>query len=139
MSPRCLFVFRSHNCQWRRGEGERHARGAPECQGCCRGLLSRDGTGYNIYLTLSEDGTYAAQWCGCLGEYGTASGTWAVADKRIVLKPVKEKDMMKGHLKRLDVLRYKGQWILVPSDDRNFYDEFGVTRHSCFQKQQKKK
>lgn len=97
-----------------------------------------DGTGYNIYLTLVANGTYTAKWRGCLGEYGTASGSWTVADKRIVFKPVKEKDMMKGHLKSLDVLRYKGQWIFVPSEDRDFYDKHGVSRYSCFQKQEKK-
>ena len=97
-----------------------------------------DGRGYNIYLNLLEKGSYTAQWRGCLGEYGTASGTWAVADKRIVLTPVKEKDNMKGHLKSLDVLRYKGQWILVPSDDRGFYNKYGVSRYSCFQKEEKR-
>ena len=97
-----------------------------------------DGTGYNIYLTLKENGKYTAEWHGCLGKYGEASGQWTLADKRVVFKPAKEKDMMKGHLKSLDVLRYKGQWIFVPSDDREFYDKYGVTRYACFQKQEKK-
>jgi hypothetical protein len=121
---------------------EQKEKGTPEAPPNAKAVAGNyyrgDGTGYNIYLTLLKNGTYTAQWRGCLGEYGTASGTWAVTEKRIVLKPVKEKDMMKGHLKVLDVLRYKGQWIFVPSDDRDFYDKYGVSRYSCFQKQEKK-
>ena len=97
-----------------------------------------DGIGYNIYLTLKENGEYTAEWHGCLGKYGEASGQWTLTDKRIVFRPAKEEDMMKGHLKSLDVLRYKGQWIFVPSDDHEFYDKYGVSRYSCFQKQEKK-
>src|SRR5262249_7592960 len=64
-----------------------------------------DGTGYNIYLTLDADGKYKAEWRGCLGKYGEASGQWTLKDKQITFKPSKEQDMMKGHLKSLDVLK----------------------------------
>jgi len=97
-----------------------------------------DGTGYNIYLTLKENGKYTAEWHGCLGKYGEASGQWTLAGKSITFKASKEKDMMKGHLKSLDVLKFRGQWIFVPSDDRQFYDKYGVSRYSCYQKTEKK-
>jgi len=45
---------------------------------------------------------------------------------------------MKGHLKTLDILKFKGAWVFVPADDRDFYGKWGVTRYSCFQKQEKK-
>ena len=45
---------------------------------------------------------------------------------------------MEGHLKTLDVLKYKDSWIFVPSDDRDFYDKNGVSRSSCFQKTEQK-
>ncbi len=93
-----------------------------------------NGTGYNIALDLRPDGSYDAQWRGCLGIYGTARGKWSIIDgDQIVLSPRKETDMMKGHLKRLDVSKYQGDVILIPTDDREFYDEHGPSRYSCFQ------
>ncbi len=98
-----------------------------------------DGTGYNLTLNLKDDGTYTAEWRGCLGKYGEASGAWKLADKRIELTPAEEKEMMKGHLRSLDILKYKGAWIFVNSAKRDFYDQYGVSRYSAFQKQEKKK
>lgn len=97
-----------------------------------------DGTGYNVTLILKENGVYSGEWHGCLGKYGEASGTWKVSDKQIVLTPKKEKDMMKGHLKTLDVMKHKGGWIFVRANDRDFYDKYGVSRYSCFQKRDTK-
>src|SRR5262245_49099409 len=62
-----------------------------------------DGLGYNVTLKLKENGSYSAEWHGCLGKYGDASGSWRLSDKRIVFTPKKETDMMKDHLKTLDV------------------------------------
>jgi hypothetical protein len=97
-----------------------------------------DGTGYNVTLTLKANGNYAGVWHGCLGTYGDASGSWKLSDKSIVLIPKKETGMMKEHLKTLDVLKYKEGWIFVRTDDRSFYDKYGVSRSSCFQKIEKK-
>jgi hypothetical protein len=93
-----------------------------------------DGTGYNINLDLRPDGSYDARWRGCLGVYGTARGQWSVDGERIVLSPKKETEMMTGHLKRLDLARHDGRLILLPSDDREFYDKHGASRYSCFQR-----
>lgn len=97
-----------------------------------------DGTGYNVTLTLKDDGTYSGEWHGCLGKYGEASGTWKLSEKQIVLTPTKEKEMMEGHLKTLDVMKYKAGWIFVRADDRDFYDKHGVSRYSCFKKKEQK-
>jgi hypothetical protein len=93
-----------------------------------------DGLGYNVTLTLKDNGTYSGEWHGCLGKYGDASGSWKLSDKRIILTPKKESGMMKGHLKTLDVLKYKNRWIFVQSLDRDFYDKHGVSDSSCFQR-----
>jgi hypothetical protein len=100
-----------------------------------------DGTGYNIYLTLKPNGGYSAEWHGCLGKYGDASGTWRLDGSRITLSPSSEADMMKGHLRTLDVMRFENDWIFLPTDkeDREFYDKCGVSRFSCFQKKGKLK
>jgi hypothetical protein len=63
-----------------------------------------DGLGYNIFLDLKSNGTYSSKWRGCEGLYGTAQGQWASNGKQILLKPSKETDMMKGHLRTLDVV-----------------------------------
>lgn len=93
-----------------------------------------DGTGYNIYLDLRPDGAYDAKWKGCLGVYGTARGHWTVEGELVLLSPTKETNKMKGHLKRLDLVKQEGHLILLPSDDRDFYDKHGASRYSCFQR-----
>lgn len=97
-----------------------------------------DGLGYNVTLTLKADGTYSGEWHGCLGKYGEASGIWKLSDKRVILTPKQEQDMMKGHLKTLDVMKDKGGWIFVRADHRDLYDKHGVSRFSCFQKSDQK-
>ena len=93
-----------------------------------------DGLGYNVSLDLRPDGSYDAKWRGCLGVYGTARGQWSHDGEQIVLSPKEETDMMTGHLRRLDVARHEGSVILLPSDDREFYDMHGASRYSCFQR-----
>ena len=90
-----------------------------------------DGTGYNIYLTLKPNGSYAAEWQGCLGKYGEASGKWNLNEKRITFHPSKEEGNLKGHLKSLDVQKFNGDWVLLPTD---FNEKRGVSRASCYQK-----
>jgi hypothetical protein len=94
-----------------------------------------DGTGYNIYLALNPDGTYEAEWRGCLGTYGEAAGDWKLEGTQIVFTPSKETDMMRSHLRGLDVLKFQGHWIFLSTEknDREFYDKWGVSTHSCFQ------
>ncbi len=78
-----------------------------------------DGTGYNVNLNLKPDGTYTGQWRGCLGVYGTAFGKWSIKGQQIVLKPAKETDMMKGHLRSLDIIREQKKIFLLPTADRS--------------------
>ena len=93
-----------------------------------------DGTGYNINLDLRGDGSYDAKWRGCLGVYGTARGKWTDDGEHISLSPTTETDMMKGHLRRLDMAKHEGRLILRPSDDGEFYEKHGASRYSCFQR-----
>jgi hypothetical protein len=119
-------------------------KGIPEAPPNAKAIVGSfyrgDGTGYNIYLTLKENGKYTAEWHGCLGKYGEASGKWKLAGQRISFSPSKEDGMMKDHLRSLDTCKFKGQWIFIPMDksDRKFYDKWGVSRYSCFQKAGKK-
>ena len=93
-----------------------------------------DGLGYNIDLDLRADGSYDAEWRGCLGVYGTASGSWSSDGVQVVLSPSNETDMMQGHLRQLDIEQHEGRSILLHSKDRGFYDRHGASPYSCFQR-----
>src|SRR5207245_9986756 len=84
------------------------------------------------YTTLFRSGSYLADWYGCLGRYGDASGSWKLSDKRIVLTPKKERDMMKGHLKTLDVLKHQGSWILVDRKSTRLNSSHGSISYAVF-------
>ncbi|MEO7300154.1 MAG: hypothetical protein ABI042_16440 [Verrucomicrobiota bacterium] len=113
----------------------------PDANAIAGNFYRGDGTGYNIYLTLMKDGKYTTEWHGCLGKYGEASGEWNLTDKQIIFSPAKEEGMMKKRrLISLETCKFKTQWIFVPTEksDREFYDKWGVSRYSCFQKTDKK-
>jgi hypothetical protein len=93
-----------------------------------------DGTGYNVSLLLKENGKYTAECHGCLGNYGTASGDWKFTDNRIVLIPVNETGIMKGHLKTLDALNRKGSWVLMPTIEREFFEKRAEPYNFFFEK-----
>jgi len=118
-------------------------KGLPEAPPNTKAVLGNyyrgDGTGYNVYLTLKRRGNYSAEGHGCLGKYGESSGKWTLDGKRIILVPTKEEGMLKAHLKQLDIIRFKGQWIFFRSEDKDFYDKHGVSRFSCFQKRDSEK
>jgi hypothetical protein len=135
----CLLIFAAGVVR-AADEKEKGTPEAPSSAKVIAGTYYRgDGLGYNISLTLSEDGKYTAEWHGCVGKYGEASGKWGLNDKQITLTPSKEEGMMKGHLQTLDVMKFRGDWILVPTakGEREFYDKWGVERSSCFQKREK--
>ena len=94
-----------------------------------------DGLGYNVTINFDDAGTYTASWHGCLGEYGTAKGTWAVAGKLITLKPIAETGMMKGHLRQLNIVRKKGGFVFVPDLKDDYYRKYGADDYSAFHKQ----
>jgi hypothetical protein len=99
---------------------------------CCH-----DGNAYRIVLTLNSNATYWAKGSSCLKNKGDAAGvgTWKLTDRRIVLTPSKEDGWMKKEPKVFDVLKFKGDWILVRADWPDHYSEHGVTDVSCFQRQ----
>lgn len=57
-----------------------------------------DGLGYNLHLELAQDGTYTCRWTGCLGQYGSAAGTWRGSLKEIVFRPDVQDGSLTGYL-----------------------------------------
>ena len=99
-----------------------------------------NGLSYNLALTLKAGGQYTAKWDSCLYKSGEASGTWKLSDKRIRFEPAIEGEMLRGRMEALDVLKFEGEWILVPVADgeQRFHDTLyeteGVTALSSFQR-----
>jgi hypothetical protein len=94
-----------------------------------------DGLGYNLTLTLESEGHYSCTWRGCLGVYGTATGTWAVATNILYLSPTTATSMLKKKpLPPLDILVFEGRYIFVDPSCRDFFLKYGPDRISCFQK-----
>lgn len=92
-----------------------------------------DGLGYNVTLSLKSKGRFDAVWMGCLGEYGNATGTWEIERGSVALKPTSETGQMVNHLRRVDIVSYRGKILLVPSGkDGDFFVEHGPSDHSCF-------
>jgi hypothetical protein len=92
-----------------------------------------DGTGYNVTLTLNRDSSYDAVWTGCLGTYGTARGTWHLDATKLTFTPTEEKDMMRNHLRTLDVLPDKRGFVLVPPKDGMYFKKWGSeSSYWCF-------
>lgn len=73
-----------------------------------------DGLGTNIYLELRLDGTYEARWHGCLGDYGTATGSWSLDSGSVHFEPLTESGMLAGYLKRARIRRALPHYKLVP-------------------------
>ena len=98
--------------------------------------LCHDSTVYRVTLTLNSNGSYWAWGSSCLQNKGDASGagTWKLVEGRVVLAPSKAEGWMKQEPKVFDVLRFKGDWILVRADWPDYYNEHGVTDVSCFQR-----
>jgi hypothetical protein len=95
-----------------------------------------DGTGYNIHLILKGNLTYSAEWTGCLGTYGKAHGKWALDKGVISFTPAEETDMMKGHLKSLEVIREAHDIVLVPPEERESYKTSLTTNTYCCYRRQ---
>ena len=76
-----------------------------------------DHLGYNVTLNLSTAGKYDARWDGCLGEYGTAEGSWRMSGTKLILTPAKETGLMMGHLTILKVRKKEGQFTFLSEED----------------------
>ncbi len=98
--------------------------------------LCHEGAAYYVTLTLNTNGTYWANGRSCLKNKGDAGGvgTWKLTGQTIALTPSKEDGWMTGEPKVFDVLKFKGDCILVRADWPDYYNEHGVTDVSCFQK-----
>jgi hypothetical protein len=98
-----------------------------------------DGLGRRVELTLQGDGTYEAVSEGCAGRLGSIRGRWSLTSTRLAFIHPEDTNSaqyaLKQTLANLEVQRFRGHWIFVPTggDYRQYYEQFGVDRFSCFQ------
>ena len=94
-----------------------------------------DRLGYNLTLNIDVGGEYSCMWRGCLGVYGTATGTWTIATNTLHLSPKMATHMLKDRpLPPLDVLVFQRQYIFVDPTLRGYFLKYGPDRVSVFQK-----
>ena len=81
-----------------------HVLAAPQSRDPLSGAwYTGDGLGVNITIHFRPDGSYSADWFGCMGRYGRAAGSWTLTASVVELTPTLEEDMLKGFLRRLEV------------------------------------
>ncbi|MCG6116960.1 MAG: hypothetical protein MEQ07_02035 [Aquimonas sp.] len=78
---------------------------------------SGDGLGYNVWVQLAADGSYSADWHGCLGVYGEASGQWQAEGDQVVFLPEQENELLVGHLRTVTTVQHDGRLGLVRPED----------------------
>src|SRR5438132_11036203 len=74
------------------------------------------GLAYNFHLRLEAGGQFTAKWHSCLYKSGEASGNWSLSDNRITFSPPIEGEMLQRPMESLTVLKFKGQWVLAPTE-----------------------
>jgi hypothetical protein len=96
-----------------------------------------DGLGYNLHLVLKTDGRFACTWRGCLGVYGSATGTWAIQAAGIKLSSqMREGKLKELALDRLRVISFSGHYLLLREEDRDWFKEHGPDRFLCFHREE---
>lgn len=76
-----------------------------------------DGLGTNISIQLADDGSYTAEWRGCLGNYGNSSGRWRAAGEKLLFDPAQEDGQMVDVLKNMRIVEYKGKAAFLAASD----------------------
>ena len=77
-----------------------------------------DGLGYNLHLTLEQDGGFDCQWAGCLGNYGSTSGTWSQNGDRIIVNAMESNGMFTDRpLGDMAIIQHDGESRLLRDKD----------------------
>ena len=78
---------------------------------------SGEGLFVSIHIRFHLDGRYEADWFGCVGPNGRASGRWVLADSVVELSPTYEEHQLKGYFRRLELIGTNQLYRLVPAMD----------------------
>ena len=78
---------------------------------------SGDGLGRMVWVNLEADGSYTAEWEGCLGVYGDSKGRWQVQGDQVVFSPSEESEIFAGYLRGATTLRHQGRLGFVRAEN----------------------
>lgn len=78
---------------------------------------SGDGLGRMVWVDLEPDGSYTAEWEGCLGVYGGSRGAWQAEGDQVVFNPREESGNLSGHLSTATTIRHRGELGFVRTQD----------------------
>lgn len=91
-----------------------------------------DGLGYNLSLELNADGAFDCTWTGCLGTYGTASGSWSPTPAGVSLAARSADGMLVGEFEHpLPVVDLDGHLLLIAPGRRDWFHEYGPDAFGC--------
>lgn len=77
-----------------------------------------DGLGYNLHLTLEQDGRFDCLWTGCLGNYGETSGKWTRDGDRILITATESNGMFTDRpLGNMTITKHEGKSQLLCDKD----------------------
>jgi hypothetical protein len=93
-----------------------------------------DGLGYNLVLTLLDDGTFTCKWTGCLGDYGAAKGLWSRSADRVTFVSREATGMLQNYLRGALVVEGFESPALVLDQHQAFYLKYGLSRHAALQR-----
>ena len=103
-----------------------------------RGLVADyyagDGLGYNLVMSLHDDGTFTCKWTGCLGDYGNATGVWSRSADRVSFVNRQATGMLENYLRGATVVDGGASPALVLDQEQDFYQKHGLSRYSALQR-----
>lgn len=109
-----------------------------------RHLLGRygrgDSLGYNLCLSLKDGGRFDCTWAGCVGLYGTCSGTWAIQESGLTLTSQRACGMFEhSPLDNLRILSVRDHYLLMQLRDEDWFAKHGADTYACFHRQEARK
>ena len=85
-----------------------------------------DGLGVNQELVLRPDGTFSCQWTGCLGDYGSTTGTWDRDGDRFLLSVKTATGMfLRSPLENMTIVMHNERPHFIEKNWISFVEEFG--------------
>lgn len=83
-----------------------------------------DGLGLNLYLSLKPDGSFSCQWSGCLGDYGSTSGTWVHDGDQITVKTTESSGLFEVNpLGNMAIINHEGVDRLLLDRDKDLLND----------------
>ncbi|MFO0812349.1 MAG: hypothetical protein U0796_03970 [Gemmatales bacterium] len=99
-----------------------------------------NGLGMNLYLSLLASGQFTCKWTGCIGDYGSSSGTWKIQPNGIVLNAQKAEGLLEDRpITQLNVIQYQQHFLLRDERYSGYFSNSPIGRSRCFHQEKARK